>query len=85
MTATAFRPDGSSFELRLQTVLKRREQWLAEHPEAASCTLLIHASRKDSVGYWLTAKGAAWAVLPRGGPAPDEVWYMDSADVEAEA
>jgi hypothetical protein len=85
MTATAFRPDGSTFEARMQELLRRRERFLAEHPEASSCTLLIHASRKDSVGYWLTAKGAAWAVLPRGGPAVDEVWYVDSDGMEAEA
>jgi hypothetical protein len=82
MTATAFRPDGKTFEARMQELLRRRERWLSDHPEASSCTLLIHASRKDSIGYWLTQKGAAWAVLPRGGPAVDEVYFVDSAEVE---
>jgi hypothetical protein len=81
MTATGYEPIGNTLEKQMQNVLMRREKWLIQHPEAGSCTVLIHPACKDTMGFWLTAKGVSWATLPRGGPQPGQVWYVDGNEV----
>lgn len=82
MTASAYSPDGKTLEHRLQSILRRREQWLIAHPEASSCTILVHPNAMHSIGFWLKQHGAEVATLPRGGPALADVWLVDGADVE---
>jgi len=80
---TGYTPGGKTFEHRMQAILLRRERWLIDHPEAGACTVLVHPSDMDGIGFWLKAKGVAVASLPRGGPQPGTVWFADSAEVGA--
>jgi hypothetical protein len=82
---TAYMPEGRTIEARMQEVLRRREKWLIEHPEASSCVILVHANAMHTFGFWLKAHGATVAMLPRGGPAPDCVFFADGNDVEVSA
>jgi hypothetical protein len=73
MTYAGYLPEGRTFEARMQNVLQRREKWLADHDGA--CVILVHANDKDTIGFWLTQKGAAWASLKAGGPQPGYVGF----------
>jgi hypothetical protein len=75
MTMTGYKPEGKNFEERMQDVLERRVTWLIDNPNEAACTVLVNRNDRQSIGFWLTAKGVAWAALPRGGPLPSEVAF----------
>jgi hypothetical protein len=80
---TAYAPAGRTQEDRMRAVIDRRAAWLNAHPEAPACVIIVHPNNVHNTGFWLSHNSVKWDILPKGGPALDEVWFVDSREMEA--